>query len=202
MHPDFVCVFVRRRRFALMCVGNKMMRHVFLYLSCFDLVACSFSCKQWLDILKHGFWWNLYCVGVGLPMPLDCYRALRAYICPFVMPVQWRTAAFCRSYEEACSSVLCKAFSHYKQLIHRVADNDLHHYAFYKKRNTASVMKKYCKAFSQGMCKSHMPTDASPGASDRTPLRFRMGKNLLQIMHPLKSPKRKSLSIKPPGLCP
>ena len=181
MHPDFLCVFVRRRCFALMCVGNKMMRHVFLYLSCFDLVACSFSCKQWLDVLKHGFWWNLYCVGVGLPMPLYCYRALRAYICPFVMPVQWRTAAFCRSYEEACSSVLCKAFSHYKQLIHRVADNDLHHFAFYEKRK----MNKYCKAFSQGMCKSHMPTDASPGASGRTPLRFIMGKKLLQIVHPL-----------------
>ena len=139
MHPDFVCVFVRRRRrVALMCVGNKMMRHVFLHLSCFDLVACSFSCNQWLDILKHGFWWDLYCEGVGLSMPLDCYRALRAYMCPFVVPVQWRTAALCRSYEDACSTC-------YEKFIHRVADNDLRHYAFYEKRNTASVMKKIAR---------------------------------------------------------
>ena len=144
-----VCI-VRRRRFALMCVGNKMMRHVFLYLSCFDLVACSFSCNQWLDILKHGFWWNLYCVGVGLSMPLDCYRALRAYMCPFVVPVQWRTAALFRSYEDACSTVVCKAISHYNKLIHRVADNDLHHYAFYEMRNTAPVMKNIARHSARG----------------------------------------------------
>jgi len=59
---------------------------------------------------------------------------------------------------------------------YRVPDKDLHQYAFYKKRNTAPVMDKFCKAFNQGMCKSHMPKDVSFGASDRTPLRFIMGK--------------------------
>ena len=162
MHPDFVCVCV--------LLPRGCDTFFFIYLSCFDLVVCSFSCNQWLEILKHGFWRNLYCVGVGPPMPLDCYRALREYVCLFVIPVQWRTAALCRSYEDACSTC-------YEKFIHRVADNDLRHYAFYEKRNTSSAMNKYCTAFNQGMCKSHMPTDASPGASG--------GKKLLQIVRPL-----------------
>ena len=58
---------------------------------------------------------------------------------------------------------------------YRVQDKDLHHYAFYKKRNTSAVMEKFCKAFSQGMCKSHMPKDAWFGASGRASLRCVMG---------------------------
>ena len=67
-----------------------------------------------------------------------------------------------------------------KKLVHAVADNDLHHYAFYEKRNTARVMGNFCKAFSQGMCKSHMPKETSLGASGRKPLRFYMGKHRVE----------------------
>ena len=66
------------------------MEHVFLYLSCFDLVACSASCGQWLGILRHAFLWKQYSVGLGLPMPLLCYSALRHYAaCLVVMEKCW-----------------------------------------------------------------------------------------------------------------
>ena len=56
-----------------------MMPDMFLYLPCLELASCSCSCKQWLDILKHGFSWNEYCMGFRLPMPLCSYEALRRY---------------------------------------------------------------------------------------------------------------------------
>ena len=42
--------------------------------------------------------------AVGL---LSC---LREYVCLFVIPVQWCTAALCRSYDDACSTVLVICF--------------------------------------------------------------------------------------------
>ena len=56
-----------------------MMPDMFLDLPCLELVSCSCSCKQWLDILKHGFSWKEYCMGFKLPMPLCSYEALRRY---------------------------------------------------------------------------------------------------------------------------
>ena len=75
--------------FASFCV-SMMMEHVFLTLSCCDLAACSFSCRRWLDILKHGFLWAQYGKGVGLPVPLLNYGALRQYLsCSTIMRGCW-----------------------------------------------------------------------------------------------------------------
>ena len=67
-----------------------MVEHVFLTLSCCDLAACSCSCKRWLDILKHGFLWAQYGMGLGLSVPLPSYEALRQYLsCSANMRVWW-----------------------------------------------------------------------------------------------------------------
>ena len=76
--------------FASFSVNMMMMQHVFLTLSCCDLAACSFSCRRWLDILKHGFLWAQYGNGLGLPVPLLNYGALRQYLsCSTIMRGCW-----------------------------------------------------------------------------------------------------------------
>ena len=124
-----------------LCVVNMMMQHVFIYLSCADLVACSITCNPWLDVFMNYFCWTRYCVGVGLPMPLTCYRALREYVCPFVKPVQWRTVALCRVYDGA-----------------------LQKYAFFQKRYSYGLLRTYVGVFEQGMCLSHIPRSGAGGA--------------------------------------
>ena len=66
--------------FASLCVSMMMMEHVFLTLSCCDLAACSFSFKRCLGILKHGFLWAQYGMGLGLPVPLPIYGARWQYL--------------------------------------------------------------------------------------------------------------------------
>ena len=56
-----------------------------LFVSCDDLLACSASCKTWLDILKHEFLWEDYRMGLGLPMPLPSLIALRQYVSSLVL---------------------------------------------------------------------------------------------------------------------
>ena len=83
----YVCDFNLLCTWALVV---EMMEHIFLFLSCVDLVACSASCGRWLGILKTGFLWRQYCVGLGLPMPLTCYATLRYYVaCLLMMEKCW-----------------------------------------------------------------------------------------------------------------
>ena len=54
------------------------------YFSCFDIVACSALCAEWLQMLEYRHIWMQYCVDLELPLPLWSLHELRRYVAALV----------------------------------------------------------------------------------------------------------------------